>query len=159
MWPLWSRKQARFGMQILVWGHLIPTTLTPGGTPPPPHNSHICPWGNLLSDTSFPQCKSICAEKLTGHFQSMYLDSTNSDMLGLVNLPAEITGASLVAQTVKTKSACNAGDPGSIPGSERFPGEENSNPLQYSCLENSMDRGFWQATVHGVAKSRIWLSD
>ena len=84
----------------------------------------------------------------------MYLDSTNSDLLGLVNLPAEITGASLVAQTVKTKSACNAGDPGSIPGSGRS-SEENSNPLQYSCLENSMDRGFWQATVHGVAKSQI----
>ena len=47
-------------------------------------------------------------------------------------------GASLVAQTVKV-SAGNAGDPGSIPGSERSPGEGNGNPLQYSCLENSMD--------------------
>ena len=46
------------------------------------------------------------------------------------------------------ESACNAGDPGSIPGSRRFPGEGNGNPLQYSCLENSMDRGAWQATVH-----------
>ena len=63
-------------------------------------------------------------------------------MLGLVNLPAETTGVS-VAQMVKTKSACNAGDPGLIPGSGRSPGEETGNPLQYSCLENSMDRGFW----------------
>ena len=56
-------------------------------------------------------------------------------------------------------SACNAGDPGSIPGSGRSPGEENGNPLQYSCLENSMDGGAWWATVHGVAKSRTPLSD
>ena len=46
----------------------------------------------------------------------------------------------------------NAGHVGSIPGSRRSPGEENGNPLLYSCLENPMDRGNWQATVHGVAK-------
>ena len=47
----------------------------------------------------------------------------------------------------------NAGDAGSIPGSGRSPGEENGNPLQYSCLENPMERGAWQATVHRFAKS------
>ena len=46
-----------------------------------------------------------------------------------------------------------------IPGSGRSPGEGNGNPLQYSCLENPMDRGAWWATVHGVAKSRTRLSD
>ena len=51
------------------------------------------------------------------------------------------------------ESACNAGDPGSIPGSGRSPREDNGNPLQYSCLENPMDRGAWQAIVHRVAKS------
>ena len=51
-------------------------------------------------------------------------------------------------------SARNAGDPGSIPGLERCPGEGNGNPLQYSCLENPMDRGAWWAAVHGVAKSQ-----
>ena len=50
------------------------------------------------------------------------------------------------------ESACNAGDPGSIPGSGRSPGEVNGYPLQYSCLENPMDRGALQATVHGVTK-------
>ena len=50
-------------------------------------------------------------------------------------------------------SACNAGDPGSIPGSGRSPGEGNGNLLQYSCLENPMDREAWWATAHGVAKS------
>ena len=47
------------------------------------------------------------------------------------------------------ESACNAGDPDSIPRLGRPLGEENGNPLQYSCLENSMDRGAWQAIVHG----------
>ena len=56
-------------------------------------------------------------------------------------------------------SAYNAGHPGSIPGSGRSPGEGNGNPLQYSCLENPMGGGAWQATVHGVAKSRTRLSD
>ena len=56
-------------------------------------------------------------------------------------------------------SACNAGDLGLIPGSGRSPGEGNGNPLQYSCLENPMDRGAWWATVHGIAKSRTWISD
>ena len=54
--------------------------------------------------------------------------------------------------SVGKEAACNAGDPGSIPGSGRSPGEGNGNPLQYSCLENPMDRGVWQATVHGVAR-------
>ena len=51
-------------------------------------------------------------------------------------------------------SACNAGDLGLIPGSGGSPGEGNGNPLQYPCLENPMDRGAWQATVHGVARVR-----
>ena len=56
-------------------------------------------------------------------------------------------------------SACKPGDLGSIPGSVRFPGEGNGNPLQYSCLENPTDGGAWQVTVHGVAKSQTRLSD
>ena len=60
---------------------------------------------------------------------------------------------SLVAQAVKA-AAYNSGDPGSIPGLGRSPGEGNGNALQYSCLESPMDRGAWRATVHGVAKSQ-----
>ena len=56
-------------------------------------------------------------------------------------------------------SARNAGDPGSIPGLGRSPGEGNGNPHQYSCLENSMDGGAWWATVHGVTKSWTRPSD
>ena len=55
------------------------------------------------------------------------------------------------------ESACSAGDPSLIPGLGRSPGEGNGNPLQYSCLENPMDRGAWRATVHRVAKSRTRL--
>ena len=57
------------------------------------------------------------------------------------------------------ESGCNAGDLDSIPGSGRSPGDGNNNPLQCSCLENSMDRGAWRAIVHGVAKSQTQLSD
>ena len=52
------------------------------------------------------------------------------------------------------ESACNAGDLGSVPGLGRSSGEGNGNQLQYSCLENSMDKGAWQAIVHGVTKSQ-----
>ena len=55
--------------------------------------------------------------------------------------------------------AHNVGDLGSIPGLGRSPGEGNGNPLQYSCLENTMDRGTWRATVHGVPKSWTLLSN
>ena len=53
----------------------------------------------------------------------------------------------------------NAGDPGSIPGSGRSPGVGNGDPLQYSCLENPLDRGAWWATVHGVAEGQTQLSN
>ena len=64
---------------------------------------------------------------------------------------------SMVNCSTGKESTCNAGavgDVGSVPGSERSPGGGHGNQLQHSCLENSMDRGAWQATVHGVAKSR-----
>ena len=57
------------------------------------------------------------------------------------------------------ESTCNAGDPGSVPGLGRFPGGENCYPLQYSCLENSLDRGAWRATDHGVTRRQTQLND
>ena len=64
-----------------------------------------------------------------------------------------------MAVVVKNPSAIvgDIRDVDSIPGSGRSPGEGHGNPLQYSCLENSMDRGAWQATLHRVTKSRTWL--
>ena len=77
-----------------------------------------------------------------------------------------VTQASLVAQTVhklhklpSRLTVCSAGDPGLIPGSGRYPGEGNGNPLQYSCLENPMDGEAWWTTVYGIAKNRTRLSD
>ena len=61
--------------------------------------------------------------------------------------------ASLVAQTVKTLPAMQVRDAGLIPGPERSPGGGHGNPLQYSCLENPIDRGAWWAMVHRVTKS------
>ena len=66
-----------------------------------------------------------------------------------------IWGASLVAQLVETLPAM--WETQLVPGLGRSPGEGNVNPLQYSCLENFMDRGAWKATVHGVTKSQTWL--
>ena len=70
------------------------------------------------------------------------------------NLQLTLPGGS-----VGKESTCSAGDPGSIPGLGRSPGKGNGKPLQYPCLENPMDRGAWQTTVHGVAKSQTRLSD
>ena len=69
------------------------------------------------------------------------------------------TDLSYPGGSVVKNLTANAGDLGSIPGSGRSPGEGNGNPLQYSCLENSMDRGAWWATVHGVVKSQTRLSN
>ena len=81
------------------------------------------------------------------HTLSLYLDLS---LLLMVDFPGGSDGKA---------SAYNAGDPGSIPGSGRSPEEGNGNPLQYSCLENPMDRRGWWATVHGVVRSRTRLSD
>ena len=70
-----------------------------------------------------------------------------------------ITGQFFPGGSEVKASASNVGDLGSIPGWGRSPGEGNGNPLQYSCLENPMDREAWQATVHGVEKSRTRLSN
>ena len=78
-------------------------------------------------------------------------------MSALVCLLNSVMGASLVAQMVKNLPT-NAGNPGSIPGWGRSPGEKNGYPLQYSCLENPIDREAWWATVHGAGKSCTRLS-
>ena len=66
--------------------------------------------------------------------------------------PVNIKGKGFPDGSEGKESACNVGDLSLITGLGRSPGEENGNPVQYSCLENSMDGGTWQATVHGVAK-------
>ena len=82
---------------------------------------------------------------------------THRCMKGHLVSTSQTEAASLVAQTVKI-SACNVEDLGSMPGLRRSPGEGNGYPLQFSGLENSMDRRAWQATVRGIAKRRTQLS-
>ena len=95
-----------------------------------------------------------CFESYLNSFSASSKISSNSMLLGF---PSSSDGKA---------SVCNAGDPGSIPGSGRSSGDGNGKPLQYSCLENSMDGEVWQATVHvavarpgGAAKSRTGLSN
>ena len=93
--------------------------------------------------------------------------SVNSFLWGLKSCLLSITNAqsyqySILHGSDGKESASNARDPGSIPGSGRSPGERNGNPLQYSCLENSMDRVSWWATVHGATVQRVrhnWLTN
>ena len=97
-------------------------------------------------------CLSVITE-IVVHFQVLWKGlrtphSCNHDLFG----------ASLVAQMVKNLPA-SAGDPGSSPGLGRFSGEGNDNPLQYSCLENSMERGAWRTTIDRVEKSWTLPSD
>ena len=81
------------------------------------------------------------------------------------NLPSNAGNTSLIlgpdfpGGSEGKESTCNAGDLSSISGLGRSPGEGNGNPLQYSCLENPMDRGAWRAIVHEVTKSRTPLSN
>ena len=75
----------------------------------------------------------------------------------LTYLPILIPVLGFLGSSVGKESACNTEDPGSIPGLGRSPGGGHGNPLQYSCLENPMDRGAWWAIVHSVTKSGAQL--
>ena len=89
------------------------------------------------------------------HLPGTYITLSDAKLIGPIKYEKE--GASRVALVVKKNPPANAGDiraVGSVPGSGRFPGGGNGNPLQYSCLENPMDRGDWWATVHRVAESQ-----
>ena len=82
-----------------------------------------------------------------------------SDLVKYLAKFSTSVGMGFPGSSVVKNPPANAGDSGSVSGLGRSSGEGNGNPLQYPCLENPMDRGAWQATVHGVAKSRTPLSD
>ena len=88
---------------------------------------------------------------------------TNSKLISrFLSFMKSLTSLGFPCSSVSKESACNArgiGDMGSVPGSGRSPGGGNGNPLQYSCLENPVDRGAWWATVHRVTKSQTRLSE
>ena len=81
------------------------------------------------------------------------------ELLDLLRGTPESCEGSTAGDSDGKESVCNVGLPSSTPSSGRSPGEGNGNPLQYSCLENSMDRGAWQAIVHGVAESQTQQGD
>ena len=108
-----------------------------------PYMSHMGP-GKLIW-LSEPQFHHLETEDANIYLKGLLRGSSEKMHVEILNFPGGAIGK---------EAACNAGDPGSTPGSGRSPGEGNDNPLQYSCLENSMDRGGLWATDHGVAKSQ-----
>ena len=103
-------------------------------------------WRSFSLELTFLSCGSSRASVTTGLFAFIF-----SQVQADRGFPGGSAGE---------EPACNArGDMGSIPGSGRSPREGNGYPLQYSCPENSMDRGAWRATVHGIAKRRTWLGN
>ena len=100
----------------------------------------------------------VSSRPSSGFSPSMHRQSW-SPPLSLSGMLAFFPHLSFLPSSVGKESACSAGDPGSIPGLRRSPGEGNGNPLQYPSLENLMGRGPWRAGVHGVSKTQTWLSD
>ena len=105
---------------------------------------------NILSNLPYFSEKDLLINQKQAILRKILTDLTSYQFKTFMCFPSGSDGK---------ESACNAGNSGSIPGLGRSPGEGNGNPLQYSCLENSMDRGAWQATVHRVPKSWTQLSD
>ena len=105
-------------------------------------------WSKVLKWKAEQKWEEIISRKATWE-QYYVLDL----LVGLVSL------WDFPCSSDSTESAYNVGGPGLIPGSRKSPGEGRGYPLQYSCFKNSVDRGVWWTTVHGVAKSWTWLSD
>ena len=89
----------------------------------------------------------------TDHF--MFYEGYKDGVIGVLYYRQGSSIEGFPHGSVGKSSACNAGDPGMIPGSRKSPGEENGYPLQYSCLENSMERGDWRAIVHGISRRQM----
>ena len=106
--------------------------------------------GVFLQETAVQQCVWMKQSRVC---QSRYIPKSGESKPQCSVSPTQNnTPFYLLSGSDCKESACNVGDLGLIPGSERSPGEGNGNPLQYSCLENPMHRGAWWATVHGVTK-------
>ena len=116
----------------------------------------LCPWGkppSPLTDRIPTASSRSSSGSLPIRVTSLKKQIRSDQIIPLIKifyLPNELQG--FPSDSAIKNPACNAGDAGSVPGSGRSPGGENGNPLQYSFLENPMDRGALQATVHGVTR-------
>ena len=140
-----------------VWTALYPEFLSVPGQlsfPLQPYN-HI---DGTLGECQSPQLSILGSKVSEGLLCPGLLESEGSCDLTSVSQVIRVFVMGFSASDGK-ESACNAGDLCSILGSGKSPGEGNGSPLQYSCLENPMDRGVWWATVHGITKSQTRLSD
>ena len=110
---------------------------------------------NLLKFPGMTQSHVADLGHQEGHqpWQSLPSKPSGARRAGRTRFPARVTPLGSPAGSDGNESACNAADEGSVPESGRSPGEENGNPFLYSCLEISMNRGAWWATVLGVAES------
>ena len=111
----------------------------------------------------FAHCSGECPVNVTAQLKSVNWDPSQQYLWAARPFPTFVWDTDLgfdKAIWFAKASACNAGDPGSIPGSGKSPGEGNGNPLHYSCLENPKDKGAWGATVHGSQRVRHdWVTN
>ena len=114
-------------------------------------------WSPLHTEVAPPHRQS--SRRCAGAEQVNHQGTPPHTALGLIAMDFWCFNLCLSGLSDGKQSACNAGDPGSIPGSGRSSGEGNGNPLQYSCLEHAMDRGACWATVCEVAESQTRLSE
>ena len=114
--------------------------------------------GNLLTPGTEPESPALQADSLPSESPGPRRRQFLMNIFWLIYPKLRTSHVALVVKN-PLASAGDKRDLGSIPGWRRSPGEGNGNPLQYSCLENPMDRGAWRATVHGVAKSQTRLSN
>ena len=135
------QKYLHFILQSQAHLHLILFSLFPLSSVPPTYSSVP-----RKSSSPPPKAPFLCFLRLSRRYKQVEIPAVHENQSN--------TNRGFPGGSASKASAYSAGDPGSIPESGRSPGEENGNPLQYSCLENSMDRGAWWATVHGVTKSR-----
>ena len=101
----------------------------------------------------FPSPRDLPYSGIEPEFPALQADSLPSEPPGKPHMRYAFFFLGFTGGSHGKESAHSVGDPDLIPGLGRFPGEGNDDPLQYSCLKNSMDRGNWWATVHGVATS------
>ena len=112
---------------------------------------------NVVLASTVQQSEPAVCRHTSPHF---WIPSHLGHHIALSGVPWATQWGGFLHNSAGEESTCNSGDPGSVPGLGRSPGEGNGSPLQYSCLKNTMDRGAWRATVCGVARvGHDWVTN